>query len=120
MSNAPSRPERRSSSTPTRRPRGPKIISRPKPEPVRTSRISRAPGEVVGEDMRVFTQAKLDLIVRQRVEETRAKYAPRAALADQLVDALAAETAYARVLERQFVNLGATPLPRPVRSTETS
>jgi hypothetical protein len=91
---------------PTQKPKqGPRIVRRP------------ASPEYTGKTFTI-TQHKLDAIIAQRVGETKAKFAPKAALADELVHALAVEAAYARALEDQIRSLGHDPLPRPTQTSK--
>jgi hypothetical protein len=86
---------------------GPRIVRKPPPEDYGTRTFT-------------FTQKKLDAVIAQRVGETKAKYAPRAALADQLTQALAHEVEHTRALEAHLRVLGYEPLPRPTIQKDTT
>jgi hypothetical protein len=82
---------------------GPRVISAP----------PRDPDRIVSMPVR-----KLNALISQRIGEVKARYAPKAALADDLLRALAVEAAYVRNLEGQLRSLGHDPLRRPSQKSK--
>jgi hypothetical protein len=60
-------------------------------------------------DALLFTQGKLDGVVRQRVAEIKSRLAPKAVLTDELIVALTDALARVRALEEQLAALAPDP-----------